>query len=87
MNVESTNRHAINLFTLTVENRHGAEWVESLSLSDKVALAEEIVSGFGAKRLSEDLNSPLARVWRFPDGSEIETGAFGLRPITSVNAA
>lgn len=72
-----TASHAYNLFSLTMESRHGRAWARVLTPDAIACLAHEIAAGFGGE--AEDRHDHMT-LWRFPDGSRAQTGAFGLRP-------
>lgn len=75
-----TASHAYTLFCLTVEGHHGRNWRASVAPQEVAAMAEEIASGFGGEVQGEHRHHDSGPVrWRFPDGSQAETGAFGLR--------
>lgn len=78
-----TASHACTLFSLTMESRHGSAWRVSTDPAQMIHLAEEIVIGFGG-HLKD------ANLWRFPDGSHVSIGAYGVRreePLATVAAA
>ena len=81
MSATPTASHAWNLFSLTMENRFGSAWRSLVEPDSVAALAEEIAVGFGGMVASvDDEQDPHdATLWRFPDGSCVATGAFGLR--------
>ncbi|SDH73606.1 hypothetical protein [Roseospirillum parvum] len=75
-----TSYHAFNLFTLTMESRHGGNWRRDLSADDIARLAEEVASGFGGEVIDPGQGSEaVPTMWRFPDDSEVRTGRFGLK--------
>ncbi|EKV28443.1 hypothetical protein C882_1017 [Caenispirillum salinarum AK4] len=77
-----TAHHAYNLFSLTMESRHGCDWREKVEPYSVALLADEIVLGFGAEPLTGSATQSggaVPTVWRFPDGSTCRTGHFGLK--------
>lgn len=77
-----TAHHAYNLFSLTMESRHGCDWAEKVEPNAITLLADEIVLGFGAEPLTSSATQSggaVPTVWRFPDGSSCCTGSFGLK--------
>ncbi|MCA1973893.1 MAG: hypothetical protein LDL44_13730 [Caenispirillum sp.] len=77
-----TAHHALNLFSLTMESRHGCDWKDKVAPHTVALLADEIVLGFGAEPLtptSTQSGGSVPTVWRFPDGSSCRTGFFGLK--------
>lgn len=82
MSVMPTAYHAVNLFHLMIEGRYGADWREKAAPETIATLADEIVIGFGAIPESPthtQAGGSFPTVWRFPDGSRVRTGFFGLR--------
>ncbi|NKD76361.1 hypothetical protein HEQ60_01040 [Haematospirillum sp. H1815] len=84
MSATPTASHAWNLFSLTMENRFGSAWRSLVEPDSVAALAEEIAVGFGGMvapvdAASQEPDPHDATLWRFPDGSCVATGAFGLR--------
>lgn len=81
MTVQPTARHAVNLFHLTMESQYGSDWRKACSAAKVVMLADEIASGFGAAAETPDhsaVGPHMPTIWRFPDGSLVRTGAFGV---------
>jgi len=72
-----TASHAYNLFSLTMESRYGAAWRTSVEPEIIIALAHEVVTGFGGQEAEKDAADTV--LWQFPDGSRARTGHFGLR--------
>jgi hypothetical protein len=81
MSATPTASHAWNLFSLTMENRFGSAWRSLVEPDSVAALAEEVAVGFGGMAADPEvsLDPDDATLWRFPDGSWVATGAFGLR--------
>lgn len=81
MSATPTASHAWNLFSLTMENRFGSAWRSLVEPDSVAALAEEVAVGFGGMAADPEvsLGPDDATLWRFPDGSWVATGAFGLR--------
>lgn len=76
-----TAHHAFNLFSLTMESRHGCDWQDRIEPQTVALLADEIALGFGAEPASAcpQADEAVPTVWRFPDGSQCSTGTFGLK--------
>jgi len=77
-----TSYHAFNLFTLTMESRHGARWRKEVAGETIAMMADEIALGFGGVAetpTSTSTGGSAPTVWRLPDGSRVRTGHFGLK--------
>jgi hypothetical protein len=80
----STTHHAVTLFNLTMETQHGADWRSTCRPHVIAAMADEVALGFGGMPETPthaDTNSAaIPTIWRFPDGSKVRTGDFGVLP-------
>ncbi len=77
-----TSHHAVTLFTLTMETRFGPHWERDLAPDAIAVQADEVALGFGGRVIgpeSTQTGGQVPTLWRFPDGSLIRTGFFGLR--------
>lgn len=83
----STAHHAVTLFQLTVENRHGADWQDKLKPLDIATIAREVALGFAGKADNAESEGAGPAIWTFPDGSQVRTGHFGMNPANAGSAS
>ena len=82
--------NALNLFKLTVQGQWGIDWKKSRRQGEVSSVADDVVTSLKGEIVAQEVNFTVRKkikTWKFPDGSQVKTGDFGMKIVSNEEEA